>query len=115
MTGGTGTVVSGDVTTFDELSMRSGLAPKLIRNLLGELVLDGGAPWDGFRELVRRFRLRLSVLLLSNPDLAVAEVARRVGYSGTEAFCHALTAEGLPSPREIRASLLASRAEFADR
>lgn len=49
----------------------------------------------------------VAVLLLSNPEVELIDVARRSGYSSPEALSHALTAEGLPPPLELRRRLIA--------
>jgi transcriptional regulator GlxA family with amidase domain len=46
--------------------------------------------------------LKVAVMLLSSEEVAIAEVARRCGYSSAEALAHALTTEGLPPPNELR-------------
>lgn len=60
----------------------------------------------GFRETLRRWRLRLGVLLLSSPDGSVAEVSRTLGYAHPEAMTAIFREAGLPPPSEVRAALL---------
>jgi AraC-like DNA-binding protein len=60
----------------------------------------------GFRETLRRWRLRLGVLLLSAPDASVAEVARALGYARPEAMNAIFRSAGLPPPSALRAALL---------
>ncbi len=63
----------------------------------------------GFRETLRRWRLRLGVLLLSAPDGSIADVARALGYSHPEAMTAVFRDAGLPPPSEVRAALLKTR------
>jgi AraC-like DNA-binding protein len=60
----------------------------------------------GFRETLRRWRLRLGVILLSAPEGSVAEVARTLGYARPEAMNAVFRSAGLPRPSELRAALL---------
>ena len=60
----------------------------------------------GFRETLRRWRLRLGVLLLSAPDGSVAEVSRALGYAHPEAMTAVFRDAALPPPSEVRAALL---------
>jgi AraC-like DNA-binding protein len=64
---------------------------------------DYGLPGEGWRDMTRRWRLKFAILLLSNPSLTVAEVAKVVGYSNAQALTNALAAESLPSPSAFRA------------
>lgn len=63
----------------------------------------------GFRETVRRWRLRLGVLLLSAPDGSIAEVSRALGYAHPEAMTAIFREAALPPPSEVRAALLRAR------
>lgn len=64
----------------------------------------------GFRETLRRWRLRLGVLLLSAPDGSVAEVSRALGYAHPEAMTAVFRDAALPPPSEVRSALLRARA-----
>jgi AraC-like DNA-binding protein len=63
----------------------------------------------GFRETLRRWRLRLGLLLLSAPDATVAEVARALGYARPEAMNTIFRNAGLPPPSTLRAMLRKGR------
>jgi len=63
----------------------------------------------GFRETLRRWRLRLGVLLLSAPDASITEVSRALGYAHPEAMTAIFREAGLPPPSEVRAALLGER------
>lgn len=62
--------------------------------------------FGGWREFALRCRMRIAVLLLSSPSIAIRDIANLSGYSTTEAFTHALYAEGLPAPGVIRQRIL---------
>ncbi len=57
---------------------------------------------DGWRNTIQRFRLSMSILMLSAPPATVAGVARAVGYARPEAMTSAFRAAGLPSPSAVR-------------
>jgi AraC-like DNA-binding protein len=88
--------------SLDTTGAPAGLsARQLTRRLEGFLDrLD--LPWAGWREVTRGYRLKIAVMLLSNEDLPIVDIARRCGYSSAEALAHALTTEGLPPPNELR-------------
>ena len=62
-----------------------------------------------WRGVTKRFRLRIAILLVSNPELAIGEVAAVAGYSSAEALTHAFYAEGLPAPTDLRDAILTER------
>lgn len=88
--------------SLDSLASRAGLSIRQMGRRLDHLGITFELPWIGWRALARGMRLRLAVLLLSNPDLSIAAIADGTGYSSAEALAHALRAEGLPSPSEVR-------------
>lgn len=96
-------------TSRDELTQRGPLSTKRLQTELGRLAMAAQFPWLGWRDLTLRFRLRVAVLFLSNPDIPIGDIARRVGYSGTVALAHAFHAEGLPAPGDVRAAILAAQ------
>lgn len=63
----------------------------------------------GFRETLRRWRLRLGLLLLSAPEASVADVARALGYARPEAMNTIFRNAGLPPPSTLRAILRKAR------
>lgn len=65
----------------------------------------------GFRETLRRWRVRLGVILLSAEGGSVAEVARALGYARPEAMNAVFRSSGLPRPSELRAQLLLAARE----
>jgi AraC-like DNA-binding protein len=64
-------------------------------------------PMTGWRETIQRLRIKLAVLLLSSPELPIAEVAAAVGYSRQEAMANAFQRAALPSPQAVRRALRA--------
>lgn len=91
-------------TTIDLLSVLAATSPRQIyrdaRELLERFELAGS-----FRQHVRVLRLRRAAMLLSAPTLSIDEVARTVGYGGSDAMARAFRDAGLPAPSVIRAAL----------
>jgi AraC-like DNA-binding protein len=88
--------------SLDALASRAGVSLRQMGRRLDDLGITFELPFQGWRALGRGMRLRLAILLLSNPDLSITTVAETAGYSSAEALSHALRAEGLPPPFEIR-------------
>jgi transcriptional regulator GlxA family with amidase domain len=65
-------------------------------------------PGATMRELFRVMRLRRAALLLSAAELSVEDVAREVGYGSSDAMGRAFRDARLPSPSEMRRSLVES-------
>jgi AraC-like DNA-binding protein len=78
------------------------ISPRTADRLMKQLTVGYGLPPEGFRDLVRRWRLKLATLLLSSRELTVRVVAKRVGYGTAEALANALAAEGLLVPSRYR-------------
>ncbi len=94
----------------DELVERMGWSSRRVQRELVRIALAHGVGWlGGWRDVALRYRVRVAVLLLSNPANAIGDVARAVGYSSVEALAHALESCGLPSATAIRAELEAGR------
>lgn len=89
----------GSIQAFADLV---DVSPRHANRLLRLFTDAYGLPNEPWRELTRRWRLKLATLLLSAPELSVQVVARRVGYSNAEALANALAAEGLPPPSAYR-------------
>ncbi len=94
--------------SLDTLASRVGVSLRQMGRRLDDFGVTFDLPWDGWRALARGMRLRFAVLLLSNPHLSIATIAELSGYSSAEALSHALRAEGLPPPFEVR-SLTSAR------
>jgi AraC-like DNA-binding protein len=92
-------------TTQDEIAATSGFPTRRLERALARFAETFDVSWGGFRDQTRRYRVRIAVMLLSNPELSVVEIARATGYSSAEALAHALDAEGLPSPTDLRSRI----------
>jgi AraC-like DNA-binding protein len=55
-----------------------------------------------WRDLRNRWRVQNAALLLSRPELTVADVAREVGYASSNALARAFATTGFPPPAVIR-------------
>ncbi len=62
----------------------------------------------GWRSAILRWRVTAGALLLSSPDLAIAEVARLAGYSSVKAMARAFSDAGLPPPPDVRERIATS-------
>ncbi|MFO0662707.1 MAG: hypothetical protein U0174_02090 [Polyangiaceae bacterium] len=96
-------------TTRAELGEAASAASRDRRYDMSKLASAFNFSFGGWREFALRCRMRIAVLLLSHPDIAIRDVAKSAGYSTTEAFTHALYAEGLPAPGVIRQRILEYR------
>jgi AraC-like DNA-binding protein len=88
--------------SLDTTGAPAGLSARQLTRRLDGFLSRLELPWGGWREVTRGYRLKVAVMLLSSEELAIAEIARRCGYSSAEALAHALTTEGLPPPNELR-------------
>lgn len=88
--------------TMVDLIARAQLTERqLLRNLLR--VQEDFELFDrGWRPAILRWRVTAGALLLSNPDVTLAEAARLAGYSSVKAMARAFADSGLPSPSEVR-------------
>jgi AraC-like DNA-binding protein len=78
------------------------ISPRSVDRFLRQLTEAYGLPDESFRDMTRRWRLKLATLLLSSRALTVRVVAKRVGYRNPEALANALAAEGLLPPSRYR-------------
>lgn len=92
--------------TLGELASTADVSLKQVSRQMDKLLTFFRLAPMQWRPLSRRYRLRVAILLLSNPTLAIAEVARVAGYSSAEALTHAFYSEGVPAPTELRAAIL---------
>lgn len=93
-------------TTRAELGEAASAASRDRRYDMSKLASAFNFSFGGWREFALRCRMRIAILLLSHPDIAIRDVAKSAGYSTTEAFTHAFYAEGLPAPGVIRQRIL---------
>jgi AraC-like DNA-binding protein len=98
----------------DDVVTRVGWGARRVQRELTRMAIEHGVGWlGGWRDVAVRYRVRVAVMLLSNPSLSVTEVAEAVGYASAEALAHAFDACGLPSASELRRALLAEAAPSA--
>jgi hypothetical protein len=86
-----------DLTRALDCSERQ--ARYLVREYVGAYALQGATEW---RTLVNVWTTYLAGLLMTSRGATTERVASLLGYGSPNAFCHALTNAGLPSPGEMR-------------
>jgi AraC-like DNA-binding protein len=87
----------------EHIVSRVGWNPRTVQRELTRMAIEKGVGWMGnWRDVSTRYRVRVAVMLLSNPELSVGDAANLVGYASIEALAHALDACGLPSATELR-------------
>jgi hypothetical protein len=86
-----------DLTRALDCSERK--ARYLVSEYVGAYALQGAREW---RTLVSVWTTYLAGLLMTSPHATTEGVAQALGYGSPNAFCHALTNSGLPSPGEMR-------------
>jgi hypothetical protein len=86
-----------DLTRALDCSERQ--ARYLVSEYVGAYALQGVTEW---RTLVNVWTTYLAGLLMTAPGATTERVAALLGYGSPNAFCHALTNAGLPSPGEMR-------------
>lgn len=92
---------SHDTSTYlDLLAETARLSPRQLQREGREIAARLGL--SGFRDALRYARLRHTALLLSAPDLSIADIAKLVGYGSTDALGRAFRDAGLPAPRTVR-------------
>lgn len=85
--------------SLDELASRANLSPNYVSTLFGTIT------GESFTEYLNRIRLeRAASLLVSNPKLAVVEIATSVGYRNSQYFCTKFKAKFGITPLQYRAS-----------
>lgn len=75
---------------------------KRIEREVSALLRDYLFPAAHWRDITSYTRLGLAALLLSCPELSIAEVAKEVGYAHSTALTNAFAHAGLPPPSTIR-------------
>lgn len=92
---------------FSDLEQRLGWSARTIQRRLIEynerFAFHHGGGW---RETLHKWRLVSGAILMSVPGATTEEVAKIVGYATPRAFCFAFANAGLPSPGNIRETLL---------
>ena len=93
----------------DDIVSRVGWGARRVQRELLRMVVAHGVDWlGGWRQVTLRYRVRVAVMLLSNPTLSVGEVADALGYASVEALAHAFEACGLPPATEVRRAIRAA-------
>jgi len=85
-----------------ELADRSATTPRRVDRLLRSWIAEYGLPHESWRVMTHRWRLKMAVMLCSSRDYSVAEVAKVVGYTSTNAMTNAFATAGLPPPSWYR-------------
>jgi AraC-like DNA-binding protein len=96
--------------SLKELAVGTGRSYRQCERVLKRMMTELGLGYWGWRELGRDVRMRRIALLLSMPSVTIAEVARVTGYGSTLALDTAFRRMKLPSPSQVRASLLSTHA-----
>ena len=95
----------------NELIERSGLSASHFARKMTKLLDGFHLDWEGWRQATNDMRLRWATLLLSRPELTIAEIARASGYANTDVLDATFRRMQLPSPREVRRQILAAAAD----
>lgn len=82
-----------------------GLSLRHTARLIAEIFRDFMMPVGGFRETTITLRLCFASMLLSSPELSVADVASIVGYGHPESLTNAFKRANLPAPQRVRNGL----------
>lgn len=82
-----------------------GVSRRRVAELVSELAARYGLNGTDWRTMRDRWRLLSSLMAMSNPRARTEDVARAVGYSSANAFCHAYREANLPSPGMVRTEL----------
>ncbi|MFO0665438.1 MAG: AraC family transcriptional regulator [Polyangiaceae bacterium] len=94
------------------MAAAANLSRRHTTRLVAEISRDFLVPPGAFQEMVLLLRLTFASLLLSDPELSIAEVARLVGYAHPEGLANAHRRAGLPTPEQVRGLYLASQASM---
>lgn len=93
----------------EDIVSRVGWGARRVQRELIRMVIAHGVDWlGGWRQVTVRYRVRVAVMLLSNPALSVGEIADALGYTSVEALAHAFEACGLPAATEVRRAIRAA-------
>jgi AraC-like DNA-binding protein len=102
---------------LEDVSAELGWNHRLVHRRVALMVERYGIPWDGWRAMIRSFRLTTALRLLSAPGATTERVAQLTGFRSPSALCHTFDKAGLPSPgrfvREARRDALEGWAPFA--
>lgn len=95
-----------------EVSLAAKTLPDAIGVSLRQLLRDTSALTQtfamigrGYRDTLRRLRLRTAIILLSAPGATVGDVAAHTGYGSLHAMARAFRDADLPAPRDVQAAV----------
>jgi AraC-like DNA-binding protein len=94
--------------TLAMVADQASLSERQVNRDIATIIQRLGLTYGGWRDAANRWRLRAATVLLSGPDSSVEQVARTVGFSGSTALGLAFKRANMPSPKQVRAQLLAS-------
>lgn len=95
---------SADARSLGELA---DLSPRQLQRVMTDFASRYGINAGAWRDMRNRWRIQIAVVLLSVPEVSVADIASEVGYGSAPALARAFAAAGFPSPTELRRLLLA--------
>lgn len=99
------------LSTLASLKELGGASPRQTQRDIETVASTHPIVRGGWRSIVRRFRLKLAVLLLSAADANVGTVAREVGYGSADAMARAFRDARLPSPSDVQRSIRERQSE----
>jgi AraC-like DNA-binding protein len=100
--------------SMQDLMDHSGLSLSHFSRQLKAVLDEFRVDWEGWRGLTNDARIRWVLVLLSNPGLSIADVARAAGYSSTDALDATLRRMNLPPPTEVRRQIVAALPDLVD-
>ncbi len=104
----------GGATSIKQIAASLGLSLRQVGRDAKEMARTFGFT-AGYRDALLVLRLRIAVLLLSAPEVTVAEVARLAGYGSAIAMARAFRDAKLPSPTAVQDELGAGASTGAQR
>ncbi|MBL9020963.1 MAG: helix-turn-helix transcriptional regulator [Myxococcales bacterium] len=97
--------------SLESLALGAGLSLRQVAREIEGFSSSMRAPFFGWRESLRRYRIKAAILGLSAESLPIAEVARIAGYGSAEAMARAFRDASLPSPSRVREEILLATRE----
>jgi AraC-like DNA-binding protein len=92
--------------SLQALVERAGVSTAHFSRQIKEVMESFHVDWEGWRDLTNDARLRWALLMVSNPALSIADVARASGYASTDVLDATFRRADLPSPSEVRRQIL---------
>ncbi len=97
--------------SLDSLALGAGISLRQVAREIEGFSSSMRAPFFGWRESLRRYRIKAAILGLSAESLPIADVARIAGYGSAEAMARAFRDASLPSPSRVREEMLLATRE----